>query len=417
MNRHRRHITLLLMVMLWCMAQAAVHTPSSVPNVQIADSTRYVSNPDGILTSATVQQLDAAIASLRRQTTTEMAVAVVDDIDRDIDSFATALYEEWGLGRKGADNGVLMVISTAQRKAVIRTGYGAEGVLPDVICSRIIRHDMIPEFKNGNYDAGTLNAVNHIYSILTDPDAAAEMRAGGENSSNSSEFSGAELFNWYMKMSGILAVAMLIIVLYLIISTRQQEPQVRWRKLNNIKPVALFLSFFGLGMPLIAYLPLSITMKRIRSRHMACPNCGTRMNKLSEERDNDYLTPAQDKEEQLNSVDYDVWLCPNCGEKDVIPYENPRSGYTACPNCGAKACSLIADRVTMQPTTNRQGMGVKIYSCANCRHKSSVPYTIAKLATPIIIAGGGRGFGGGGGGIGGGFGGGMTGGGGASGGW
>ena len=144
------------------------------------------------------------------------------------------------------------------------------------------------------------------------------------------------------------------------------------------------------------------------------------MNKLDEVHDNYYLTPSQDLEEQLNSIDYDVWLCPNCGEKDVIPYVNQRSSYTVCPQCGAKACSLTSDRIITKPTTKLNGQGMKTYSCANCHKSYYKSYIIPKVAAevPIIIGGiGGRGGGGFGGGIGGGFGGGMTGGGGASGGW
>ncbi len=412
-------INLFLLLLGVCGAlSAAVHAPEDVPDVQVADSTRYVSNPDGVLSEAVVAELDGDIAALRRATTAEMAIVAVDDIDRDINDFATRLYELWGLGRKGADNGVLMVISTAQRKAVIRTGYGAEGVLPDAVCSRIIRNDMVPYFKLGDYDSGTLAAAKHIRKILTEPDAMAEMRRGAEDSGNP-EFSGAGLFRWYISLAAGIALVLSVIVLYLIFSSRGLPPHQRWAKLNGLKPVALFLVFFGLGMPLVAYIPLILAMRRIRGRHRACPNCGKAMRKLDEEHDNYYLSPAQDLEEHLNSVDYDVWLCSNCGEKDVIPYANARSSYSVCPRCGAKACSLAANRVVMPPTVSHSGRGVRIYSCANCRESSSVPYTIAKLVAPVVVAGGGGfgGFGGSGGFGGGGFGGGMTGGGGASGGW
>lgn len=144
------------------------------------------------------------------------------------------------------------------------------------------------------------------------------------------------------------------------------------------------------------------------------------MHKLDEATDNNYLTPAQDMEEHLNSVDYDVWLCDNCGEKDVIPYINRRSAYTVCPKCGARASVLSGNRILRQPTTHTEGQGVRIYSCRNCREQVFKPYSIAKLVSaPIVIfPGGGSGGGFGGGGFSGGsFGGGGTSGGGASGGW
>lgn len=414
-----RFRTFLLTALLFCvgiMAHAAVYSPEQVPNVQLLDSTRYLSNPDAIIEPGAEKLINSTLASIRANSTAEVAVVVLDDIDRDINDFATALFEQWGVGRNGNNNGVLVVVAKEPRRAVIRTGYGAEGVLPDAVCSRIIRNDMAPEFKQGNYSLGTVNAVNHIATILSDPEAAAEMRQGMDR--EQSDFSGSDLFMWYLNLCGVVAVVMLIVACFMIFSTRRLNSQDRWRKLNDIKPVALFACFFGLGLPLVAYIPLAVTMRRIRSRHIDCPNCGHRMNKLNEEQDNLYLTPAQDLEEHLNSIDYDVWLCPNCGEKDVIPYINPRSSFTVCPDCGAKACSLSSDRVIMKPTTQHSGQGVRTFTCANCHKSHSTSYIVPKLAVPVVVVGSGFGGGsGGGGGFGGGFGGGMTGGGGASGGW
>lgn len=419
MSRIRRIFSVAVLMCLCLVASGKVYTPEEVPNVQVTDSTQYVSNPDGILSAEAMSAINRAISSTRHTSTAEIAVVVVDDIDRDINDFATRLFELWGVGRSGNNNGVLVVIAKDARKAVIRTGYGAEGVLPDVVCSRIIRNDMAPEFRDEHYDEGTVKAVTHITQILTDPEAAAEMRQGADKDKES-DFSGAELFAWYLRLCCTVAIVMLILVITAIFIGRKLPEQERWRKLNDLKPVALFACFFGLGLPLIAYIPLVLTMRRVRSRHRDCPNCHHRMKKLDEEHDNYYLTPAQDLEEHLNSIDYDVWLCPNCGEKDVIPYVNPRSSYTVCPECGAKACSLASDRIISKPTTQVSGQGVRTYMCANCHKSTYKSYVIPKIvaAAPIIIGGGGgRGGGFGGGGIGGGFGGGMTGGGGASGGW
>jgi uncharacterized protein len=143
------------------------------------------------------------------------------------------------------------------------------------------------------------------------------------------------------------------------------------------------------------------------------------MKRLDEKSDNAYLTQAQDMEERINSVDYDVWLCGKCGEVDILPYVNSSKDYTVCPQCGARACALSADRVIRKPTTFTEGRGEKIYCCRNCRRQSAVAYNIPKLPPVIVVppTGGGRGGFGGGGFSGGSFGGGSTGGGGASGGW
>jgi uncharacterized protein len=141
------------------------------------------------------------------------------------------------------------------------------------------------------------------------------------------------------------------------------------------------------------------------------------MKLIDEINDNSYLTPAQDCEEQLNSVDYDVWVCENCGEVKVLPYVNKTAGFSVCPECGARAESFIANDIIQRPTQFSEGIGRKTYTCRNCHNNRTELYKIEKLP-PIIVAGGGFGGGSrGGGGFGGGFGGGHTGGGGASGGW
>ena len=147
------------------------------------------------------------------------------------------------------------------------------------------------------------------------------------------------------------------------------------------------------------------------------------MKRLSEEEDNELLSPSQDFEEKIKTVDYDVWECPKCGTIERFPFKENQSKYTECPKCHTVAMRLVSDVVRVQPTTTREGMGEKIYKCEFCHHRESKPYKIprksdgtgAALAAGAVLGSMGRG--GGGGSFGGGFGGGMTGGGGASGHW
>lgn len=398
------------------------YTPDKVPNVHVADSTRYVSNPDGVLSPAAEAALNAQLARVWQTTTAEPVVVALNDIDErwEPDEFATRLFEQWGIGKKDRDNGLLILLLKDRRRMVMRTGYGLEGVLPDVVCGRIIRNDAIPHFREGDYDSGVAAAVDRVEKVLTDPVAAEEIRSGMRNNAGigADNETFADVWAFVVKCAVIIMIGMFILVGYTVISTRRLDDPERYRRLNNIKPVVLFLTFFGLGLPLLAYLWLVWVMKRIRNHKRNCPNCGNIMRKLDEQTDNNYLTPAQDMEERLNSIDYDVWLCDHCGEKDVIPYVNRHSSYTECPNCHARTLEPAGNRIIQQPTTAREGRGERLYMCRNCGRHVSKPYMIAKLAAPVVIVGGG-GFGrGGGGGFGGGsFGGGMTGGGGASGGW
>ena len=75
-----------------------------------------------------------------------------------IEEYATRVFDEWKLGQKGKDNGVLVVVVPKDRKMRIEVGYGLEGTLTDCVGSRIIRNEMTPQFKAGNYDAASRTA-------------------------------------------------------------------------------------------------------------------------------------------------------------------------------------------------------------------------------------------------------------------
>ena len=166
----------------------------------------------------------------------------------------------------------------------------------------------------------------------------------------------------------------------------------------------------------IVFLVVSIVLsKYFRNKPIKCANCNSKMTKLSEDEDNQYLTPSQDREEQLKSVDYDVWLCPKCGETEIFPFKSKTTSYQKCPYCNTYASTHILDRIIKKPTISIVGIGVHIYECQYCHNRHEIKYEIPKV-TPVVPISGGSG-GSGGGFSGGSFGGGMSGGGGASGGW
>lgn len=399
---------------------AGAYTVKEIPNVHVQDRTRYVSNPDGILSLEAQTRADSIVAGIWRASTAEVAVAIVDQIDgSDINTFATDLFTEWGLGKKDNDNGLLVLIVKGERKAVLRTGYGMEGVIPDVYASRIIRNDMAPYFKQNDYDAGTLAALNTISTLITDPEAARELQSKYENDQLSIGLNGEEMFGYYKMFCVAVLIGMFLCYFVVLANNKSKNAPEKYQNMHKFKIVALIASFIGLGMPLVVFLLAWWSERRIRTKNRRCPNCKTKMTRLSEDEDNKYLTAAQDLEERLDSVDYDVWLCSKCGETDVLPFVNTSKSLSVCSNCGARTNALTANRIIVNATTSREGRGVKIYTCRNCHRTTEVPYKIPKEEVPVapIIIGGMGGRGGGGGFSGGSFGGGFTGGGGASGGW
>lgn len=412
-------LLILIHLLLIATSGHAAYRVENIPNVHLHDRTRYVTNPDGVMSTHAQTVADSIISSIWKTSSAEVVAVVINDFEGDdIDTFATELFSSWGIGKNDKSNGVLLLVAKDRRKAVIRTGYGVEGVLPDVVAGRILRGQMFPRFQRGDYDGGVIAALSTISDILNRPEAVDEILSKQPNDAKtSSDDTAGKLFTAYLFFCSLLAAAFLIAYFSARFGGGKLSDFERYNKLESLKNPALVVSFLGLGLPLLAFIPITVSMKRLRNRSHSCSNCGTKMNKLDEISDNAYLTPAQDMEEQLNSVDYDVWVCPRCNATDIYPFINKMKNYTMCENCGARTCTLESDRTLLSPTQDREGKGVKTYRCLNCHNKKEKYYNIAKLATatPIIIGGsggsGGSGFSGGS------FGGGFTGGGGASGGW
>lgn len=427
----KRALILAVLLLAVRAAFAATYTVADVPDVHRADRNSFVADPDGIIGPADVAAIDSRLAALRRATSVEAMVVAVDNIEpADPDAFATDLFEHWGLGKADKDNGLLILIVRDLRKATIRPGYGLEGVLPDITCGRIIRDCMAPEFREGRYGAGTLAAVTLICNILQNPEHAAEYLSTLPDADDAaSSSSGDDAFRIYLSLCVAMAAVMLALLLLKIFSLRSRSRYDKYVALEPWRPVYLALTFLGLGLPAVASVPLCILLGHWRNYRRRCPNCGTAMRKVDEVHDNDYLTPAQDLEERVGSVDYDVWLCPACGETDIMAYVNRRSPMTECDNCHARTAVLRVDRITRRPTASSAGKGVREYECLNCHHRMNRFYDIAPsadatagaLAAAALLGStrrsGGFGGGFGGGSFGGGFGGGSTGGGGATGGW
>lgn len=409
-------------------AAGATYTPSEVPDVHRADREVFVANPDGILSADAVAQLNTLMQGMRRNLTVEPMVVAVDNIaDPDSPSeFATDLFELWGLGKADKDNGLLLLLVADQRKATIRTGYGLEGVLPDITCGRIIREVIAPAARSGDYDAAVLSAMQIINRLISDPEVAEEYRSAAADA-DAADLDADDAFLIYVGFACVMAVVLLVLFLTRLYSVRGRSDYEKYLAFQKWQPWYLICTAAGIFIPLIATVPLLLCLNHWRNHPRKCPNCSANMTKVDEVHDNDYLTPAQDLEERLGSVDYDVWVCPDCGETDILAYVLPSSTYEECDRCHARTARPIGYRVITKPTASRKGRGVKEYECLNCHHRMEKYFDIepdssnlaGAAAAGAILGSMGRGGGGfgGGGSFGGGFGGGHTGGGGATGGW
>lgn len=150
-------------------------------------STTLVTDYTGSLSSDQKQSLENKLVAFNDSTSTQIAVVLIKSVgDYDIAEYATNLGRKWGIGTKGKNNGILMLIAVGDRKVTIQTGYGAEGGVPDITAHEIIENDIKPNFKAGNYyagiDAGTNSLIKYMKGEYKAPAKAKQKNNGGGGS-------------------------------------------------------------------------------------------------------------------------------------------------------------------------------------------------------------------------------------------
>ncbi len=333
----------------------------------------WVADPAHHLAKITVQSIDGIVDALDREKSIEMAVVVLDSLDGlEPADAALLLHRRWGVGKRQRDNGIVFLWSPALRKTYVSVGYGLEGVLPDARVGRILDSWVLPSFRVGNFDGGMLQGVQKL------ADAAREETA------------------W------------------------RPDAIAPGRPTSAVKKSTGNRAWFLAPLGVLVLVGASIGLVRFRRRRpRRCPAGHGWMRLLSEAEDDAMLTREEGLEERLGSVDYDVWVCPQCQQRLVIPHRKWFSKYTECPSCRRRTCETRS--VTLRAATTVSSGSRAIYrECLNCGFKDSRHEVIPQIVVSASSSGGsgssgGGGFSGGSGGSGGGssFGGGSAGGGGA----
>ncbi|MCH5247892.1 MAG: TPM domain-containing protein [Muribaculaceae bacterium] len=388
-----------------------------IPNVHVQDRTRFLSNPDGVVSPGGQLLADSIMRDIWNRTSSEVVAVVVDSLPdgTNPDDYATKLFEYWGIGKKDKDNGLLFLVSVNDRAAVIRTGYGIEGIVPDIVAGSILRNDVFPRFREGDYDRGVINGLQALHQVITSPEGAEELMSRYHNDQDADFDEDAV---WQLYLWGACTCAAIFLVIFIAnYFFNRNDSRAEWEGLDKKNLLFLVLTVLFIGIPLPVYLLYWGRMKYLRNKPPHCERCSTKMVKLSPNEDHSWLSDAQLTERRLGSVTHDVWECPECAFGKVHSFRNSRSPYQKCDLCGTYASHKVGDRIVRYPTVVSEGRGETVHHCEYCGNDNHKPYIIPRKTPVIITGGGGRGGGFGGGISGGSFGGGMTGGGGASGRW
>ncbi len=166
-----------------------------------------------LFTTSQITQLESNLSDFSKSTGVQIVLVVTPNLHGyEINQVATEIGHKWGVGQKGKDNGIVVLLkpktTSSKGQVFIATGYGLEGVIPDAIGKRIVEVEMIPEFRKGDYYTGVLRGLETLKSLAL------------------KEFSAKEYLNKTDDSSGIISLFPLILIfvlVYAIINRRRKR--------------------------------------------------------------------------------------------------------------------------------------------------------------------------------------------------
>ena len=162
-----RTVPSLFKVLVFLVCVTAITGVLGAAETDLPSPTGRVNDYTGTLSAKTRTEVESFLNFVKEKTTAEIAVAVVKTTaPLTVEQYAVELFQKWGVGEKGKDNGVLVLVAKDDRKMRIEVGYGLEGAIPDVTCKDIIDGVMAPSFRNGDFDGGVSGAVLALAKLI-----------------------------------------------------------------------------------------------------------------------------------------------------------------------------------------------------------------------------------------------------------
>ena len=141
---------------------------TSISALEIPPLRGRINDNAGLLSETSKNELEAYLAGLERASGVQVALLTIPSLSgENLESYSLRVVEEWELGSKEADNGVLLLVTLDEREIRIEVGYGLESVLTDAKSGFIIRDVIVPEFKKGNYSEGIVAGLRTIGEVVS----------------------------------------------------------------------------------------------------------------------------------------------------------------------------------------------------------------------------------------------------------
>ena len=369
---------LLSLICMPVFCQAVAYTIETVPSPKVNGQDFYVSNPDTVLMLETDALLNSKLKEMQLNTDVEMAVVAIDAYDeyqyptgRD---FALKLFNYWGIGDKNKNTGLLLFLARSSREVEIITGSGIEGIMTDLACGNIL-DDALPYLKENDFDGGIIRITTSIYDKLMETDNRMEL-ISGKRPANPED---AGVFGSYLLFGFILMVVFAYLG-YKKLNGKpgQSKKEIQDQSKNTQTCLGCLVFIFPIPL-LFFYLYYRYARKHVKMTPPNCKKCGHTMQRAPQEVENIHLTKNQLVEKDLESCDYSLWICPECGEQEFLQHKGPKyNQFDYCPSCGAKAAKLTDHKIITNATYSHKGEKLNTYTCQCCGYKMSKTIILPK---------------------------------------
>ena len=331
----------LLALCLYISVEARAETPSQIPN-PLRTGRSWVADQANVISDVDEKRINGILSPLERKTGAEVVVVTVRNLGgQSIEEFANDLFRIWKIGKKGRDNGVVILAAIADRKSRIDVDYGLQDILTDGKTGEILDQKVTPQFKNGAYSQGLYSgalaiaqAIDPSFSPPSDASPAPQPSLEFPTEPSQPGFPVT-----VYPAGGGLILALLGLVVFLF-------------------PLLLFggmIWFFVAAM----------------RRPLRCSKCREVVQQLSQSAELPSLSPVQQFEQKIGARDYRVWHCVKCRNQDITAHDLPYSNFVQCPTCRHQTATTLVEAVR-EPTFRRGGQERVILSCQweGCKHSN-----------------------------------------------
>lgn len=178
----KKYIAVLIVLIIGLFAsKASAYTPPAKP-----DNGWYIVDQAGKLSADQLSQLNSKLEGISKSSLNEFGALIVPSLNGEsIEDVAQATFRSWGIGKKDLNNGVLVVIAVSDRKSRIHTGKGIEGDLPDLLCNDILKKNLNPHLKTGDFYGGLNDTFNVLLSTVESRSGKAAVKTPTQSSGGS----------------------------------------------------------------------------------------------------------------------------------------------------------------------------------------------------------------------------------------